>query len=47
MAHTGHYIAAKHGVLGLMRAFAVELGEHSIRVNSVHLSQVNTPDDHQ
>lgn len=26
MAHTGHYIAAKHGVLGLMRAFAVELG---------------------
>lgn len=43
MAHTGHYIAAKHGVLGLMRAFAVELGEHNIRVNSVHPSQVNTP----
>jgi SDR family mycofactocin-dependent oxidoreductase len=43
MAHTGHYIAAKHGVLGLMRAFAVELGQHSIRVNSVHPSQVNTP----
>lgn len=43
MAYTGHYIAAKHGVLGLMRAFAVELGEHHIRVNSVHPSQVNTP----
>lgn len=43
MAHTGHYIAAKHGVLGLMRAFAVELGQHNIRVNSVHPSQVNTP----
>jgi SDR family mycofactocin-dependent oxidoreductase len=43
MAYTGHYIAAKHGVIGLMRAFAVELGEHSIRVNSVHPSQVNTP----
>jgi SDR family mycofactocin-dependent oxidoreductase len=43
MAFTGHYIAAKHGVLGLMRAFAVELGEHHIRVNSVHPSQVNTP----
>jgi SDR family mycofactocin-dependent oxidoreductase len=43
MAYTGHYIAAKHGVLGLMRAFAVELGQHSIRVNSVHPSQVNTP----
>ncbi|WP_179466777.1 mycofactocin-coupled SDR family oxidoreductase [Mycolicibacterium vinylchloridicum] len=43
MAHTGHYIAAKHGVVGLMRTFAVELGQHSIRVNSVHPTQVNTP----
>jgi SDR family mycofactocin-dependent oxidoreductase len=43
LAHTGHYIAAKHGVVGLMRAFAVELGQHGIRVNSVHPSQVNTP----
>jgi (+)-trans-carveol dehydrogenase len=42
-AHTGHYIAAKHGVVGLMRTFAVELGEHSIRVNSVHPTNVNTP----
>ena len=24
--HTGHYVAAKHGVVGLMRTFAVELG---------------------
>ena len=31
--HTGHYVAAKHGVVGLMRAFAVELGQHQIRVN--------------
>ncbi|HEV7582220.1 MAG TPA: mycofactocin-coupled SDR family oxidoreductase [Mycobacterium sp.] len=43
LAYTGHYIAAKHGVMGLMRSFAVELGQHSIRVNSVHPSQVNTP----
>ena len=43
LAHTGHYIAAKHGVLGLMRSFAVELGQYRIRVNSVHPSQVNTP----
>lgn len=42
-AHTGHYIAAKHGVVGLMRTFAVELGQHMIRVNSVHPTQVNTP----
>ncbi|OBK76275.1 mycofactocin-coupled SDR family oxidoreductase [Mycobacterium sp. 1274761.0] len=41
--HTGHYIAAKHGVVGLMRTFAVELGHYSIRVNSVHPTQVNTP----
>ncbi|MGB8388193.1 mycofactocin-coupled SDR family oxidoreductase, partial [Mycobacterium sp.] len=43
LAHTGHYVAAKHGVVGLMRAFAVELGQHRIRVNSVHPTQVNTP----
>jgi SDR family mycofactocin-dependent oxidoreductase len=43
LAHTGHYIAAKHGVMGLMRTFAVELGHHMIRVNAVHPTQVNTP----
>jgi (+)-trans-carveol dehydrogenase len=31
--HTGHYVAAKHGVVGLMRTFAVELGAQNIRVN--------------
>jgi SDR family mycofactocin-dependent oxidoreductase len=41
--HTGHYIAAKHGVIGLMRTFAVELGEHFIRVNAVCPTNVNTP----
>jgi (+)-trans-carveol dehydrogenase len=41
--HTGHYVAAKHGVVGLMRTFAVELGQHKIRVNSVHPTNVNTP----
>ena len=40
--NTGHYIAAKHGVIGLMRAFAVELGQDMIRVNSVLPSQVST-----
>ncbi|MFC5749255.1 mycofactocin-coupled SDR family oxidoreductase [Actinomadura rugatobispora] len=42
-AHIGHYIAAKHGVVGLMRTLAVELGQYNIRVNTVHPSQVNTP----
>ncbi len=41
--HTGHYVAAKHGVVGLMRTFAVELGQHMIRVNSAHPTNVNTP----
>lgn len=39
----GPYIAAKHGVVGLMRSFAVELGQHFIRVNTVHPTNVNTP----
>jgi (+)-trans-carveol dehydrogenase len=41
--HTGHYVAAKQGVVGLMRTFAVELGAQNIRVNSVHPTNVNTP----
>ena len=41
--HVGHYIAAKHGVVGLMRTFAVELGHQSIRVNTVHPTHVCTP----
>jgi NAD(P)-dependent dehydrogenase (short-subunit alcohol dehydrogenase family) len=40
--NTGHYVAAKHGVVGLMRAFAVELGQKMIRVNSVHPTHVKT-----
>jgi SDR family mycofactocin-dependent oxidoreductase len=39
----GNYISAKHGVVGLMRTLAVELAPYSIRVNSIHPSQVNTP----
>ena len=41
--HTGAYIAAKHGVVGLMRLFAVELGPQNIRVNTVCPTNVNTP----
>jgi SDR family mycofactocin-dependent oxidoreductase len=36
------YGAAKHGVVGLMRHFAVELAPFSIRVNSIHPTNVNT-----
>ena len=38
-----HYIGAKHGVVGLMRALAVELAPHMIRVNSIHPTTVDTP----
>ncbi|PBI88069.1 putative short-chain type dehydrogenase/reductase [Rhodococcus erythropolis] len=31
-----HYNAAKHGVVGIMRTLANELGNHMIRVNSIH-----------
>ena len=37
------YVASKHGIVGIMRAFAAELAEYSIRVNSVHPTGVNTP----
>jgi SDR family mycofactocin-dependent oxidoreductase len=37
------YVASKHGVTGLARAFAHELAQHNIRVNSIHPTGVETP----
>src|ERR1700753_182093 len=37
------YTAAKHGVVGLMRSYANNLAQHSIRVNTIHPTGVNTP----
>ena len=37
-----HYTASKHAVTGMARAFAAELGKHTIRVNSVHPGPVVT-----
>jgi (+)-trans-carveol dehydrogenase len=42
LANTAHYIASKHGVVGLMRTLALELAPAMIRVNSVHPTSVNT-----
>jgi SDR family mycofactocin-dependent oxidoreductase len=38
-----HYVASKHAVTGMARAFAAELGRHSIRVNSLHPGAVDSP----
>jgi SDR family mycofactocin-dependent oxidoreductase len=38
----GPYVAAKHGVVGIVNMLANELAKHSIRVNSVHPTGVNT-----
>ena len=37
-----HYTSAKHGVIGLMRTLAHELGPHGIRVNAVCPTTVDT-----
>lgn len=38
-----HYAAAKHGVVGLMKAFANELAPYRIRVNTLHPTGVASP----
>ena len=40
--NVGHYVAAKHGVVGLMRTLALELAPDFIRVNSIHPTNVDT-----
>jgi SDR family mycofactocin-dependent oxidoreductase len=36
------YVAAKHGVVGLMKSLTNELARHSVRVNTIHPTGVNT-----
>ncbi len=42
MENIAHYVSAKHGVIGLMRTLALELAPHSIRVNTLNPTTVNT-----
>jgi (+)-trans-carveol dehydrogenase len=42
VANAGHYVAAKHGVVGLMRTLALELAPDMIRVNCLNPTTVNT-----
>ena len=37
------YVAAKHGVVGLMRSYANSLASYRIRCNTVHPTGVNSP----
>ncbi|HEY1966936.1 MAG TPA: mycofactocin-coupled SDR family oxidoreductase, partial [Pseudonocardia sp.] len=43
MQMLGSYVAAKHGVMGLMKTMANELGPYRIRVNAVQPGVINTP----
>ena len=38
----GHYVSAKHGIVGLMRNLANELAPYRVRVNTVHPTNVDT-----
>lgn len=42
-ARADAYTAAKHGLVGLMRAYAIELGPQGIRVNTIHPTAMSTP----
>jgi SDR family mycofactocin-dependent oxidoreductase len=43
-----HYVSAKHGVIGLMKNIALELGPYGIRCNSINPGAIRTPmTDHQ
>lgn len=41
--NTAAYSASKHGVIGLMKALAQDLGPHNIRVNAICPTNVETP----
>jgi (-)-trans-carveol dehydrogenase len=43
LANVAAYTATKHGVVGLMKVLANEMGPHGIRVNTIHPNAVDTP----
>ena len=43
LPNAAHYVASKHGVVGLMKTAALELAKEMIRVNCVYPGNVDTP----
>jgi NAD(P)-dependent dehydrogenase (short-subunit alcohol dehydrogenase family) len=43
LATSGHYVAAKHGVVGLTKTAAIEYAQDAIRVNCVNPGYITTP----
>jgi NAD(P)-dependent dehydrogenase (short-subunit alcohol dehydrogenase family) len=43
LGRLSHYTASKWGLTGLTKAWAIELAQYGIRVNSLHPTGVNTP----
>lgn len=41
--HASAYVTAKHGIVGLTKALAVDLGPHNVRVNCICPGSVMTP----
>lgn len=42
LANVAAYTATKHGIVGLMKVLANELGQHGIRVNTIHPNAIDT-----
>ncbi|MBB0990229.1 SDR family mycofactocin-dependent oxidoreductase [Dietzia maris] len=42
LANVAAYTSAKHGIVGLMKVLANELGPHGIRVNTIHPNSIDT-----
>lgn len=43
MTGLAHYSASKHGIIGLARSLALEVGQFNITVNTIHPTGVDTP----